>query len=163
MAEPGAPVRGALDEPGMQELAAGLGSALRPPLVIFLHGDLGAGKTTFVRALMRGLGFAGPVKSPTYGLLEHYPLDGCSVLHLDLYRVGRPGELEFLGIADLLGPDTVLLVEWPERGQGHLPASDVSIRFFHSGNSRELEFQPNTTSGIPFCERAQQCLKSLSS
>lgn len=151
MAEAAATHRYKLDEPGLQALAAALAPALRPHLVLYLEGDLGAGKTTFVRALLRGMGFAGPVKSPTYGLVEHYALEGRSVLHLDLYRLGQPEEIEYLGVADLLDLGTVLLVEWPGQGQGFLPQPDVILHFSHAGEFRELEFQPKTDSGKQLC------------
>jgi len=147
MAEAGSTHRVMLDEPGLQALAAALAPALIPPLVIYLQGELGAGKTTFVRALLRGLHHEGPVKSPTYGLMEEYLLDGRSVLHLDLYRLGQPEELEYLGVNDLLDPGTVLLVEWPGQGRGFLPAPDVILLFSHAGEFRELEFQPKSDSG----------------
>ena len=147
MAEAGSTHRDMLDEPGLQALAAALAPALIPPLVIYLEGELGAGKTTFVRALLHGLGHEGPVKSPTYGLMEEYLLDGRSVLHLDLYRLGQPEELEYLGVNDLLDRGTVLLIEWPRQGRGFLPAPDVILLFSHAGEFRELEFQQKSDSG----------------
>lgn len=95
--------------------------------VVYLSGDLGAGKTTLVRGLLRALGHAGRVKSPTYGLIESYVVDGLSVHHLDLYRLGDAEEIEYLGIADLLDEGAVLLVEWPEKGAGYLPPATLSI------------------------------------
>ncbi len=86
------------------------------PLIIWLEGDLGAGKTTFARGLIQALGYTGRVKSPTYGLLEHYQLETLQVLHMDLYRISDPGELEFLGVEDLLDERTILLIEWPDKG-----------------------------------------------
>jgi len=113
----------------------GLGARLAVQLaggqVWTLSGDLGAGKTTLVRGMLRGLGFQGRVKSPSYGLVESYELDTLAVHHLDLYRLGEPEELDFIGIEELAGPDSVLLIEWPERGRGRLPAAThvVSIEF----------------------------------
>ncbi len=91
----------ALDEAAMTTLSRAVAGALQAPCTVYLRGSLGAGKTTFTRALIQALGHAGRVKSPTYGLLEHYELAGVNVLHLDLYRIGDPGELDFLGIEDL--------------------------------------------------------------
>ena len=96
-------------------------------LVIYLHGELGAGKTSFSRAFIRQLGFVGRVKSPSYALLEHYLLDPFAVLHLDCYRITDPDEIHYLGLADLM-PGAVLLVEWPEMGKGHLPDPDLVVR-----------------------------------
>lgn len=145
----------ALDEAAMTDLARRLAPALKPPLVLYFEGDLGAGKTTFIRALVQALGHTGRVKSPTYGLLEHYPLDGLEVLHLDLYRIGDPDELEFLGITDLFGEHTILLVEWPERGRGALPPADAVLGFApgpgHSLDSRHLSVYAHSRSGNELC------------
>ena len=110
------------------------------PLVIWLEGDLGAGKTAFARALIHALGYKGRVKSPTYGLLEHYPLSSLQVLHMDLYRISDPGELEFLGVEDLLDDQTILLVEWPDRGGLWLPKPDFIFRFAYANQGRDLHW-----------------------
>jgi tRNA threonylcarbamoyladenosine biosynthesis protein TsaE len=136
----------------MAGLAAALAAVVQPPLVIYLEGDLGAGKTTLARALIQALGHPGRVKSPTYGLLEHYEISGIGVLHLDLYRIGDPGELEFLGIEDLIDIHTILLVEWPERGGCELPPADVTIHFEHAGDARELSWIPHTARGRSVCQ-----------
>lgn len=98
----------------------------QPPLVIFLCGDLGAGKTTLARGILRGLGYAGKVVSPTYTLMEPYAAGGLNLLHLDLYRISAAEELEFLGLRDALD-QSVLLIEWPEKGAGWLPAADLVV------------------------------------
>ncbi len=98
--------------------------------VIYLRGDLGMGKTTLVRFLLAALGYQGRVKSPTYGLLELYALGGTPalrVLHLDLYRLEDPEELEYLALRDLHDEHTLLMVEWPDKGRGMLPAADLEI------------------------------------
>ena len=102
---------------------------------IYLVGELGTGKTTWVRGFLRGLGYSGAVKSPSFTLLEQYELPGRSIVHLDLYRVVAPGELEWIGIRDWLNQDTICLVEWPERGTGMLPEPDlvVELRYGHPG------------------------------
>ncbi|WP_089729314.1 tRNA (adenosine(37)-N6)-threonylcarbamoyltransferase complex ATPase subunit type 1 TsaE [Candidatus Thiosymbion oneisti] len=112
---------------------------LRPPCTIYLQGDLGTGKTTLVRGILRGLGHAGPVRSPTYTLLEPYELGAMDLYHLDLYRLSDPEELEYLGLRDLLDGRSLLLVEWPERGRGALPVPDLTIRIEHAGEARSLE------------------------
>jgi len=124
----------------LQVFANKFASVLQVPLVIHLEGDLGAGKTTFARAFIQALGHQGRVKSPTYGLLEHYQLPTIQVLHMDLYRIGDPEELAFLGIEDLLDERTVLLVEWPERGGDYLPEADFIFRFGYVGEGRDLSW-----------------------
>lgn len=95
------------------------------PAVIYLHGDLGAGKSTLARAWLRALGVDGPIRSPTYTLVERYIVPGGEALHIDLYRIGDAGELEFLGLDE--ADATLWLVEWPERGVGALPPADLSL------------------------------------
>ncbi len=117
-----------------------LGARLAPVLidggVVFLSGDLGAGKTTLSRALLRAYGHTGPVRSPTYTLVEPYEIDGRAIYHLDLYRIADAGELEFLGLRDWLLPGRLLLVEWPERGRGFLPEPDLHLRLDYDGDGR---------------------------
>lgn len=125
------------DESATEALAAHLARSVGGGLVLYLAGDLGAGKTTFARSLLRQLGVTERVKSPTYSLVEPYTLaDGRRAWHLDLYRIADPGELEWLGVEDLADPDALILVEWPERGAGSLPAADLLIRLDVSGRGR---------------------------
>ena len=99
------------------------------PLVMYLDGELGAGKTTFVRGLLQGLGHRGPVRSPTYGLISEYELAGGRALHLDLYRLHDPEELHNLGLGDYLPGSRLWLIEWPDRaGEQGLPPADVTLR-----------------------------------
>lgn len=116
-------------------LAQALARTAPTPAVVLLHGDLGAGKSTLARAWLRALGVSGAIRSPTYTLVERYPLaDGGEALHLDLYRIGAGAELEFLGLDDA---DAALwLVEWPERGEGALPPADLRIDLSISGDGR---------------------------
>ena len=119
-----------------RRLAAAL--AREGGLVVYLSGELGAGKSTLVRGLLRGLGHRGPVRSPTYTLVEPYEaLARGPAYHFDLYRLGDPEELEFIGIRDFLeeGP-TLLLIEWPERGAGWLPPADVAVQLAHAATAR---------------------------
>lgn len=122
---------------------AALGGALatRAGAVIFLIGDLGAGKTTLVRGLLRSLGVTGAIRSPTYTLLEPYETASRHVLHIDLYRLLDPLELENLGLADFPPAETLWLVEWPERGAGLLPTPDLEIELLHAPAGRRLNLR----------------------
>ena len=138
---------GLADEGQTAELAARFGKHIRPPFVLYLQGELGAGKTTFARGLIRALGYPGRVKSPTFGLLETYSAGGFQILHLDLYRITNPRELDFLAIRDLFGPDTQLLVEWPQNGAGFLPEADMSLKLDMDGAGRVAVLTPRSQSG----------------
>ena len=134
-----------LPNEGLVELFANkFASVIQVPLVIWLEGDLGAGKTTFARALIHALGYEGRVKSPTYGLLELYQLATLQVLHLDLYRISDPGELEFLGLEDLIDESCIVLIEWPDRGGAWLPPADLIFRFAYAGQGRNLHWKALT-------------------
>jgi tRNA threonylcarbamoyladenosine biosynthesis protein TsaE len=130
----------ALDEAALVAAAQRLAPAIRTGGVVHLSGDLGAGKTTFARALLRALGVGERVKSPTYSLIESYRIDALDVHHLDLYRIADPGELEWLGLDELHGATTLMLVEWPERGAGALPPADLALALDHApADRRRLE------------------------
>ncbi len=133
---------------------------LEPPLVIWLKGDLGAGKTTLVRGVLRGAGQAGRVRSPTYTLVEPYELPGMRICHLDLYRLADPEELEFLGLRDLLDPETVLLVEWPERGAGVLPAADLTLSLRYEGEGRQVRLEAGSGRGEALLDRLAGLLET---
>lgn len=113
--------------------------------VVHLHGDLGAGKSSLARALLRGLGVTGPIRSPTYTLVERYRLDEGEAWHLDLYRIADPGELEFLGLdaADV----RLWLVEWPDRGAGALPEADLHVHLAMDGTGRRCRLSAATPAG----------------
>lgn len=130
-----------VDEARLTALAATLAPAARRGGVIHLAGELGAGKTTFARALLQALGVGERVKSPTYSLVESYRIDGLDIHHLDLYRIADAGELEWLGLADLWEVTALILVEWPERGAAALPAPDLLVLLQHAGAMRRFEAQ----------------------
>jgi len=136
-----------IDEAGMDALAARLALAARGGGVIYLEGDLGAGKTTFARALLRALGARERIKSPTYSLVESYRIGSLDAHHLDLYRIAEPGELEWLGLADLWTPDALVLIEWPERGAGALPPADLELHLRHAGTRRDIAAQSSSPRG----------------
>ncbi len=107
--------------------------------VVFLGGDLGVGKTTLARGILGGMGHRGAVTSPTYTLIEHYPLPAGDVYHVDLFRLAHPAELEMIGLRDALDASSTLLVEWPERGTGQIPPADFQIDISY------LSDDPDTT------------------
>jgi tRNA threonylcarbamoyladenosine biosynthesis protein TsaE len=126
------------------------------PLVVGLSGDLGSGKTTWARAMLRGLGYTGRVPSPTYTLLEHYALGGLDIVHLDLYRLASDAELENLGLRDWLSsPATWLLVEWPERAPRLAAQCDLTLKFAERAEGgRAITFETGTAAGIEALQRA---------
>lgn len=127
---------------------------MRPGLVIYLYGDLGAGKTTLVRGMLAALGYSGKVKSPTYTLLEPYQLDGLDLRHFDLYRLTGEDEWESAGFRDEFDGSRVLLIEWPEKAAGLLPAADLNINLAIGKTGRDAKLQSNTETGY-------QCLKQF--
>jgi tRNA threonylcarbamoyladenosine biosynthesis protein TsaE len=115
-----------------------LAKKLNPGMLIFLVGDLGAGKTTLVRGVLRALGHEGSVKSPTYNLVEPYTINNQPVFHLDLYRLMDAEELEYMGMRDYLTSDSICFVEWPDKGDGLLPKPDLLVEIKINGSEREL-------------------------
>lgn len=136
---------------------AALGAALEPGMVVTLRGELGAGKTTFARGVLRGRGWTGPVKSPSYALVEHYPLSNLYLYHFDFYRFDDPAEWDDAGLADCFRDDSVCLVEWPERVSERLPTADVAITLSHppaGAAGRRLDAAATTGAG-------ERCLTAL--
>ena len=144
------------DEAATERLGAALAAALPPRAMVFLHGELGAGKTTLVRGLLRALGHAGVVRSPTYTLIEPYELNGRQLLHLDLYRLADPEELEYLGLRELLAGDALCLVEWPQRGAGWLPSADLELHLEYREAGRELWLKAASEAGMAVQARLER-------
>ena len=136
------------DEDATRGLGAQVAGTLASGLVIYLRGELGAGKTSFARALLTALGVGERIKSPTYSLVEGYRTrDGRPAWHLDLYRIADPGELEWLGLDALAEPNAIVLVEWPERGRGALPEADLEVHLGYRGVGRHARLQAKTPRG----------------
>lgn len=147
------------DEAATVAAGARLGRAIRPHLqqgfVVFLNGVLGAGKTTFCRGVLSAFGHAGPVKSPTYTLVEPYQFADATVYHFDLYRLGSAEELEFMGIRDYFQAGSLCIVEWPERGEGFLPPADVLAEVTPENRGRRLQLHAVTEQGKYSLPRAE--------
>ncbi len=144
----------AVGEDAMVALGQRIGAALSAPMVIYLHGQLGMGKTTLARGILRAYGHEGAVKSPTYTLVEPYELGELKLYHFDLYRLGDPEELEYMGIRDYFGEDSIALVEWPDQGRGFLPAADLEISIERRGDGRILHFEAHGPAGV-------ECIRQL--
>lgn len=137
------------DEQAMVAFGTELGTACldQPGLVIFLGGELGMGKTTLSRGILRAFGHTGAVKSPTYTLVEPYRFGDRCVYHFDLYRLGDPEELEYMGIRDYFAENGLCLVEWAEKGTGFLPAPDLMVSIELDSVGRSITVTANTTAG----------------
>lgn len=126
------------DEQGMLAAGKQLALKLKAGMIVFLEGDLGAGKTTLVRGILQGLGHKGAVKSPTYNLVEPYIINDQPVFHFDLYRVKDAEELEYMGIRDYFNNESICFVEWPVNGADLLTEPDLLIKINIYGTEREL-------------------------
>jgi tRNA threonylcarbamoyladenosine biosynthesis protein TsaE len=136
------------------------GACLAPCLghgLVCLQGELGAGKTTLARGILRGLGVTDKVRSPTYSLVESYPVAAGIVYHLDLFRLADPEELEWLGLRDMLSDSSLLLVEWPQRGAGVLPAPDLEVRLEPDGPGRTAYFVAVSVRGLQMLDCLKVC------
>jgi tRNA threonylcarbamoyladenosine biosynthesis protein TsaE len=142
------------DAAATEALGARLAQSL-VPAIVYLQGDLGTGKTTLTRGLLRGLGHEGRVRSPTYTLVEPYRFAGGVIYHLDLYRLADPEELEWLGLRDMLAEHALLLVEWPERGAGVLPPADLIITLEYSGSGRRVTLDAASAAGEQLLENVR--------
>lgn len=133
-------------EDAMVAMGRALGAAMATG-VLCLQGNLGAGKTTLCRGILHSRGHAGAVKSPTYTLVEPYHLPSGDVFHFDFYRLNDPEELEFMGIRDYFRPGNLCIIEWPERGEGILPAPDLAVAIRVENKGRMLDFQSCSNRG----------------
>lgn len=145
-------------EEAMLALGAQWAKVLGEGAVVFLHGDLGMGKTTFTRGLLRGLGHQGAVKSPTFTLVEPYQVGALNAYHFDLYRLCDPEELEFMGIRDYFEDGSLCLIEWPERGAGLLPKPDLDITIAATEHGRQLRFTPHNPRAERWCAALEPLL-----
>ena len=145
-----------------EELGTTLAGHLSEGLKLFFHGDLGAGKTTLVRGIMRGLGYGGKVKSPTYTLVEPYEFKQMFVFHFDFYRVRDRLELEAMGIRDYLNIDSLCLIEWPENADGVLGGADIDIFITIQGDKREVVMDPCSELGNAIISKLNQSVKEQS-
>ncbi|WP_404393328.1 tRNA (adenosine(37)-N6)-threonylcarbamoyltransferase complex ATPase subunit type 1 TsaE [Pseudoalteromonas phenolica] len=143
------------DEAATVAMGGTLAKVVKKGAVIFLHGDLGAGKTTLTRGIVQGLGHQGKVKSPTYTLVEPYELELCSVYHFDLYRLGDPEELEYMGIRDYFDPAAICVIEWPEKGEGFIPKPDFNITMQYQGEQRQISIEAGSERGIELLNTLQ--------
>jgi tRNA threonylcarbamoyladenosine biosynthesis protein TsaE len=143
------------DEAATLALGANLAPVLAGGVTIWLQGDLGAGKTTLVRGLLRGMGYEGKVKSPTYTLVESYVISGLYLYHFDLYRFADPEEWDAAGFRDYFNSQSVCLVEWPDKAGALLPSPDIEINLAQSGGGRSATLHAGTEAG-------HRCLRHLS-
>ncbi|MBB6365586.1 tRNA threonylcarbamoyladenosine biosynthesis protein TsaE [Xanthomonas sacchari] len=142
------------DSEATERLGRALAATRPAQASVHLHGDLGAGKSTLARALLRALGVQGAIRSPTYTLVERYPVADGEAWHLDLYRIGAAGELDFLGLDE--GGATLWLVEWPERGGDVLAPADLDVRLAVRGEGRSVALQARTDAGAAWLARVAE-------
>ncbi len=146
------------NESEMVSFAESVADCLTEGMLIFLEGDLGAGKTTFTRAILRHLGYEGAVKSPTFTLVESYEVRhkknlAQTIFHFDLYRLSDPEELEYMGFSDYLDGQAIILIEWPKKGDGFLPIADLVINIEYYGEQRQVSLDSKTEKGTRFFQK----------
>ena len=139
------------DEQAMSDFGARIARVTQGHGLIFLEGNLGMGKTTLSRGIIRGLGHVGAVKSPTFTLVEPYEIGDVRAFHFDLYRLVDPEELEFLGIRDYFEDDALCLIEWPDKGAGFLPKPDLTITISPQDSGRSLKILSQGSRGEAWC------------
>ena len=141
------------DHNATEQLAILLAKNTPKNLVVYLYGDLGAGKSTFARAFIQALGYEGSVKSPTYTLLEVYPLaENKLAVHMDLYRIADPEEIEYLSLDDYEKNAAVTLIEWPEMGENYIPLPDIKVFFSMYAEGRQVDFEAQNSEATNWLE-----------
>lgn len=148
-----------LSEPQLINLGGRLSGALNGHGVLHLRGELGAGKTTLCRGILRGMGHSGAVKSPTFTIVEPYRFDRGDVFHFDFYRLGHPEELEYIGIDEYFSDTSLILIEWPDKAAGYLPAHDLEISIDVCRETRNIRIDAVSDYGEKVCDQ----LKGLTS
>ncbi|MFC3033141.1 tRNA (adenosine(37)-N6)-threonylcarbamoyltransferase complex ATPase subunit type 1 TsaE [Pseudoalteromonas fenneropenaei] len=143
------------DEAATVQLGNRIATIVKAGAVIYLHGDLGAGKTTLSRGIVQGFGHQGKVKSPTYTLVEPYELAEVNIYHFDLYRLGSPEELEYMGIRDYFDTTAVCIVEWPEKGHGFIPTPDLDVTMQYEGEARRFYAVAQSVRGEQLLQQLQ--------
>ncbi|MBU2971822.1 tRNA (adenosine(37)-N6)-threonylcarbamoyltransferase complex ATPase subunit type 1 TsaE [Pseudoalteromonas sp. C2R02] len=141
------------DEQATVAMGGVLAQNITQGAIIYLHGDLGAGKTTFTRGVVQGFGHTGKVKSPTYTLVEPYELENQSIYHFDLYRLADPEELEFMGIRDYFNEKSICMIEWPEKGAEFLAAADLELTLEYVAQKRKVSIMAKTQKGEEIVDR----------
>lgn len=135
------------DEAATLRFAASIANATQGGMIIYLYGSLGAGKTTLTRGILRALGYAAKVKSPTYTLVEPYEINGRHIYHCDFYRLDEPAAIEHLGIREYLTDDAICVMEWPEKGEGWLPVPDLACYIEMVGEGRDIKLEAHSERG----------------
>ncbi len=153
--------RASFVNPESTEISAAAPGAPSIGGIIHLHGDLGAGKTTLTRGIMRGYGYEGAVKSPTYTLVEPYDFQRCHIYHFDLYRLAGAQEMDFLGTDDYFKEGNLCIIEWADRGEEHIPAPDLVIRLAGTGTERNLVCHTLSEKGEIIVKRLWQTGRNL--
>lgn len=133
------------DESQTVRMGQKLAACIKAPMTIYFKGELGAGKTTLVRGILRGFGYQGATKSPTYTLVEPYELVDVTIYHFDLYRLADPEELEFIGIREYQQADSIMLIEWPDKGKGMIPKADLLIELDYNDQGRIMSLSSEHT------------------
>ncbi len=149
------------DEHATEAFGATLADCLPDQCTVYLSGELGAGKTTLARGILRAIGYVGNVKSPTYAMVEPYEVNGRQVFHFDLYRLADPEELEYMGIRDYFQQQAIRLIEWPEKAGSHLGKADLHIRLSYADTQRVADLEAITKAGQCVCDAMAEKMSGI--